>query len=288
MKHFALVKNYEGYLLCPDYNLICAGTVLCNDMFDCVEKKSEIKENAYDYDYKIKTSQNIAKAEDEDPDSTNNYELSDDGQCPRYCKLCANNQKCLECKSNYIFVGKINEEKIKCVESSKINVGYYKINDDLYYECLENCDICTNSYTCDSCNSNSLPIFDNCIQKIDNCDEYNKDGSCRKCSYNYALIEDDRYHCKNIELLGEYYTKDQGISYYKCNGVGSLHIQNCKKCHYNQKVECDECINSNYNLENNQCNASRKLVIQIIFTLERHFMSFSLGFYFYIKEPLKN
>ena len=32
--------NYNGYLSCPDYNLICSGSVLCNDMFDCVEKKS--------------------------------------------------------------------------------------------------------------------------------------------------------------------------------------------------------------------------------------------------------
>ena len=44
------VNNYEGYLLCPDYNLICSGTVLCNDMFDCVDKKSEIKEDSYKYD----------------------------------------------------------------------------------------------------------------------------------------------------------------------------------------------------------------------------------------------
>ena len=28
--------NYDGYLSCPDYNLICSGTVQCNDMFDCV------------------------------------------------------------------------------------------------------------------------------------------------------------------------------------------------------------------------------------------------------------
>ena len=32
-------KGYSGYFLCPDYNLICSGTVMCNDLFDCVEKK---------------------------------------------------------------------------------------------------------------------------------------------------------------------------------------------------------------------------------------------------------
>ena len=32
-------------------------------MFDCVEKKSEVKEDSYNYDYIIKTSQNIENAE---------------------------------------------------------------------------------------------------------------------------------------------------------------------------------------------------------------------------------
>ena len=77
------VTNYEGYLLCPDYNLMCSGTVLCNDMFDCVEKKSEIKDNAYTYDYKIKTSQNIPISEEQEENNKTNYELSDDGKCPK-------------------------------------------------------------------------------------------------------------------------------------------------------------------------------------------------------------
>ena len=49
--------TYEGYLYCPDYNLICTGTVICNDIFDCVEKKSLIKDDTFIYDYEIKTNQ---------------------------------------------------------------------------------------------------------------------------------------------------------------------------------------------------------------------------------------
>ena len=41
------IDEYEGFFLCPDYNLMCSGIVLCNDMFDCVEKKSEIKESPF-------------------------------------------------------------------------------------------------------------------------------------------------------------------------------------------------------------------------------------------------
>ena len=39
------VLNFQGFLFCPDYYLICSGTVLCNGLFDCVEKKSLLKEN---------------------------------------------------------------------------------------------------------------------------------------------------------------------------------------------------------------------------------------------------
>ena len=56
---FQVNGAYEGYLFCPDYNLICTGTVICNDMFDCVEKESLIKNDTYSYDYEIKTNQII-------------------------------------------------------------------------------------------------------------------------------------------------------------------------------------------------------------------------------------
>ena len=241
------VNDYEGYLLCPDYNLICSGTVLCNDMFDCVEKKSEIKEESYIYDYEIKTSQNIAKAEDEEPDNINNYELSEDGECPQYCKICTKNQKCLECKNNYILVGKMNEEKIKCVDSEIINIGHYRINDSFYYECIDNCDICSDSISCESCNSNSLYLFNKCIKKIENCKDYNEDGSCKICNDNFAFIENNRNECINIKKLNEYYSIDEGISYIKCNGENENHIKNCKKCHFNETLECDECFEDYYN-----------------------------------------
>ena len=247
------VNDYEGYLLCPDYNLICSGTVICNDMFDCVEKKSEIKEESYIYDYEIKTSQNLVKAEDEEPDNINNYELSEDGECPQFCKLCSKNQKCLECKNNYVLVGNINNEKIKCVDSTRINIGHYRINDSFYYECIDNCDICQNSTLCESCNSNSIHLYDKCIKKIENCQEYNEDGSCKICNENFGFIENNRNECINIEELNEYYSKDNGISYYKCDGEGDNHIKNCIKCNYNDALNCDQCVNDTYILLSNKC-----------------------------------
>ena len=55
------VEGYGGFLLCPDYNLICSGTEMCNDMFDCVKKKSMTKSDSYKYDYKSKTTQNLER-----------------------------------------------------------------------------------------------------------------------------------------------------------------------------------------------------------------------------------
>ena len=45
-------------------------------MFDCVDKKSEIKESSYFYDYEIKTSQNIDNSFTDEEDNISNYELS--------------------------------------------------------------------------------------------------------------------------------------------------------------------------------------------------------------------
>ena len=274
------VTNYAGYLLCPDYNLMCSGTVLCNDLFDCVEKESAIKENGYYYDYIIKTSQSITKAEDEQADNINNYELSDDGKCPKYCKLCSENRKCLECINDYVFVRKVDEETIKCVFSNDLSVGYYKVG-ELYYECIDNCDTCSDGYSCESCNEKAIYLFNKCIKIIENCQEYNEDGTCKKCEENYAFIGTDRYKCINRAFLVSYYSIDNGFSYNECNGKGENQIKFCNKCHYNESLICDQCI-SNYELENksNECipillEDKRKLILK-----SRHLLL--LLFYFYL------
>ena len=52
-----LSREFKGHIFCPDYNLICTGTEMCNDMLDCMKKKSLIKEESFIYDYTIATSQ---------------------------------------------------------------------------------------------------------------------------------------------------------------------------------------------------------------------------------------
>ena len=51
------LNGYYGYILCPDYNLVCTGTKWCIDPISCVQNKSEPKNESFYYDYKATTSQ---------------------------------------------------------------------------------------------------------------------------------------------------------------------------------------------------------------------------------------
>ena len=229
------IENYDGYFLCPDYNLICSGTILCNNMFDCVDKKSEIKEDSYIYDYEIKTSQNIDRAEEQSANSETNYELSIDGKCPQYCSYCIENE-CKKCKNEFFRVKK--GEKIICLSKNEVETGYY-LKEFVYYQCLENCKICSNETVCQECKFGFENKNNTCVGEIENCEEYNNNDTCKKCKNGYGFKEDERNHCTSINSLDTYYSKDNGISYYLCNND----IKNCKKCNYNGILECNECQN---------------------------------------------
>ena len=246
------LDEYDGYFLCPDYKLICSGTVLCNNMFDCVDKKSEIKEDSYLYDYEIKTSQNIDRTEEEISNNSTNYELSNDGKCPQYCSHCLENKICIKCKDGYFRTKK--EDYILCLSEEEINSGYY-LNDSLYYECIENCQTCSNKSTCEKCYFGFIYNNNECTGKIKNCQKYSDFETCKKCKNNFAFKNNEK-NCTNIEELSEYYSKDNGVSYNLCDGEGIEHIQNCKKCSYREnKLECKECKNGFIILddESNKC-----------------------------------
>ena len=234
------VENYLGYFLCPDYNLMCGGTVICNDMFDCVDKKSELKNSSFIYDYEIKTSQNITKADKEEADDINNYELSENGICPIYCKQCKENMKCMNCKNDYGLVGNYDNESIICLEKNELNTGYYKLENNTYYKCMNNCEICSNYTTYSKCNIN-YDLFNNkCFIPIENCKEYKEQRICSKCKENYAFNKTERNSCINKNNFDDYYTLDDGTSYYPCDET----ITDCKNCYYNKsesKAECYLC-----------------------------------------------
>ena len=95
--------DYMGYILCPDYNSICSGTEICNNLFDCIEKNSTIKNMNYSYEYTIgKVINNInsgGQAESKyEKELVIGYEYADDGQCPRDCIQCLKNRRCILCR----------------------------------------------------------------------------------------------------------------------------------------------------------------------------------------------
>ena len=42
------IKGFKGKINCPKYNMICTSEIWCNEMFDCIDKKSVTDENTYD------------------------------------------------------------------------------------------------------------------------------------------------------------------------------------------------------------------------------------------------
>ena len=139
------------------------------------------------------------------------------------CNICNYNNdqvECIQCKDEYIL---IDEETDKCYLKENTNNKKY--------------------YTVDEYHKNK------CSKTIENCDECeNESGdlTCQKCIDEFAFIGEDRTICKKkIELI-EYYSKNNGISYYKCDDLDNSGIQNCETCQYDineDKLICTKCKN---------------------------------------------
>ena len=238
--------NLQGYIYCPDYNLICTGSVICNDIFDCIEKGSTSKVPNYDYTVDSSTSsQKISEIKNSQ--IVVGYEVDDTGKCPINCSQCRENKKCLICRSGYNLIGeKENDDKpIICDNQIDVSKGYYK-KDGIYYACLEFCVQCNNGDICLKCdNIHKLDSDGKCIDKVPNCAEYDISGTdykCKKCKTEYAFIKEDREACYLIDKE-RYYTEDGGISYYPCD----TKIKNCDKCR--EKNSCIQCKDKYYFLE---------------------------------------
>jgi hypothetical protein len=226
---------------------------MCNDLFDCVDKQSEVIEESFIYDYKIKTSQNIKKAEESDFD-INNYELSEDGICQKNCKQCQGNKKCLDCREGYILLGNYENDEVICElnTNNKYNKGYFTTN-DIHYKCIDFCDECSNKDTCDKCEDGVEYQNNQCINyNIPNCAQTDASGVCKKCDNNFAFNDTDINFCININEfnIDNYYTKDNGMSYTLC----SKYISNCEQCEYDnidKKPKCKLC-EEDYSLSINE------------------------------------
>ena len=254
--------NYIGYIYCPDYNLICTGEVICNDIFDCIEKKSSEKINTYEYDYSIKTSQELIISQsltENDIDIAFELANEENTKCPQYCSQCKENKKCFICKENYLLIGERegDDNPIYCLKNSNLDNYYKKEEDNTYYKCSENCLFCTGKDICNKCDELYKLKKDNsgCEEIIPGCKIIDPNNhKCKECKDNYYFIDEDNYHCYNDTIDSDkYFTEDNGKNYYSCNKV----IENCDKC--NGRNECLFC-NEGYIF--NQFNITCSLEIQ--------------------------
>ena len=227
-------KGYDGLIHCPDYNLICTGTVVCNNMFDCIYKKSKAKEETYYYDYTSLTTQNFKKLPNVQVLSA--YELTNDGVCPIYCSQCSKNKICRICMEGYNLVEIKKDENYPVICDNTINLEklYFKGDDGTYYLCNEGCETCEGRR-------------DNCLT----------------CLENYYFLENST-NCYNKTNYpdGYYFNQDKKI-------FSACH-QNCATCSSgpisDEKMNCDTCKpDLVYDEDEKNCNIkSNALLIALI------------------------
>ena len=266
--------NYYGYFFCPDYNLICAGTTFCNDIFDCIDKKSEYKTPNYDYqinnnEISSETSQvsqvtsNIkSNTELNQMIPVEGYELSDDGTCPINCRHCNPNKRCLQCRDSYpYYIGEKNDVSYHINCTNKIpEAGYYHttINDNShYFRCLENCKKCSNPDICEQCFPEFLLTGGNkvCQVRIENCEKYDQGSEsaiqndplngfglgyqyCKDCKKDYYCVDGKRNECNYVSTTERerYYVMD--ISSTVCIQDCDVKYTHCIKCDINECFHC--------------------------------------------------
>ena len=242
--------NYSGILLCPDYNLICTGTEVCNNIFDCVQKNSTFKNNTFNYNYTQNKDVSIEIKSNLENSITNIItekicELGDNGKCPKYCQQCNSNGQCSICSENFTYYVGTKEgdnEVINCTDKEP-GLGYYKkiINyKNYYFKCVDNCNLCfaDNHTKCTQCiPSHYINGSDGqCYERIPGCIKYNetnkepKDDNGGAPSYIECLDcnNEDNYFCFDLNKGACNKTPSINLSlYYEMEPKNNSCIQKC-------------------------------------------------------------
>ena len=269
-------SNYKGYLMCPDYYLICSGTVECNNMYDCAEKESLYKAFNLTSNNSKKVFSEVTKnlgSKINQNEIVIGWELGDKGICPKFCRHCIENRQCIICNDTHIhYVGTEENDNnpIYCYESEPENGYYvtydYRIGKSYHFKCIENCAKCRkeSKEICDQC----LPThyvdngickeripgclnYDNSsLEKVNGVDAYTK---CLNCKNN------EKYYCVNgtkeeCVFLSDYNNETYWIMESKtfpCVQRCDVKYKNCLKCN---STNCIQCKTNNYFInQNNNC-----------------------------------
>ena len=251
-------EGFSGFLLCPDYNLICTGKVkendvykeyINNDILKCLENEVEEKESNYD-DYTISTTQDSTIYKRVDVETLKGWELTTNGICPLNCMQCKENKICIICKDDYGLLGSTHNQEIICEQNSNLEHGYYRNSHLVHYPCGEHCDQCENENICTTCYLKyKLSPDKTCIDYVENCSEYESDNqTCKNCKSGFVLIKsNDETSCRILSDLGNKYLEitEGDLSYYKkCSEI----ISYCDTC--TSLNTCTKCL-GNYGIINN-------------------------------------
>ena len=244
-------ENFNGFLLCPDYNLICSGTSLCNNLFDCLTTEYKEKEESFNYDYdEIKTTQNSNKYNKSDYERSYGWELTDEGVCPYECMQCKSKTECIRCRPHYIYdseTNKCKEENPFCLYENEENDICKSCNDSNHFlvetsdgkRYCENEAIKSQYYIYDTIEG--VDLYKKC--DIENCITCVKDTNfanqvkCQSCSDPFKIIDGG-------EICGDlstqlFYEDSSGI-YKTCKNYPSY--DKCYKCQKSgDAFECLEC-----------------------------------------------
>ena len=76
-------NGFNGQIKCPDYNLVCTSKTLCNELFDCIDKKSEADLDTYN-------NKEITLIEDEKEEESNKNSNNNNNNNNKYTYLSLN------------------------------------------------------------------------------------------------------------------------------------------------------------------------------------------------------
>ena len=207
------------------------------------------------------------------------------------CKVCSNQNICLECLDKYALL--VEEDfSSKCVLEKDINKKKYILAPDSkikkYYPCsfyFKNCDLCENINSCEKC-KNGFGFIDFDISKCENitnkdicspnnidffsCSEgimfckKSRNNKCQECINEYTIFNDKENEC--VEIKYEYYstkkffTPDNRIHYYSCNYL----IKDCFECSSREK--CDDCNSGFVIIDDEKCENLNNLNTTLYYT----------------------
>ena len=270
--------NHTGFIMCPDYNLICTGTgtKLCNNLFDCAEKESEYKNSSFIYDYPYPSNDISIEIKSNQESSITSYistnisELSDNGICPKNCHQCLSNKQCTHCEPPFIYyIGKSenDSEPINCTDKPP-EYEYYNIsknNKIFFFKCKDNCKVCYNYSICHQCFPTHFinRTTGDCVERIPGCINYDKNSIVPMADNNngdaYTKCSDcnntDNYFCFDMKKetcikkpdfnLSLYY--DMEDKSYPCYGKCEERFINCESC---ENSTCTVCNQSKHYINN--------------------------------------